>query len=147
MLAQQLGATFVPEHLRDWCLARGRTPRVEEQAAIAAEQARCIAAAGPGQVVADTSALMTAVYSLHYFGDARLLAGALDQQRRYKHTLVCSPDGIAWEPAEGLRDGDAARQAVHTLLIDLLDREKLSYTLLSGSLQNRLQTALDLLRP
>ncbi|MGZ5218265.1 MAG: AAA family ATPase, partial [Caldimonas sp.] len=55
----------VAEALRDFCVAHERTPRHDEQRAIAAEQTRRIdAAASDAQVViADTTALMIAVYS------------------------------------------------------------------------------------
>ncbi|HUD34498.1 MAG TPA: AAA family ATPase, partial [Variovorax sp.] len=70
-----IATTFVGEYLREWCDREGRVPRPEEQAAIAAEQTRRIAeAAMHGVVVADTTALMTAVYSDMLFGDASLYA-------------------------------------------------------------------------
>ena len=57
--------TWVGEWLRHWCEREGRTPRPDEQAAIAEHQHRLIdaAAAAHDLVVCDTTALMTAVYS------------------------------------------------------------------------------------
>ena len=61
---------LVGEYLREWCEREGRTPRPDEQQAIADEQRRRIdAAAATGVVVADTTALMTAVYSEQLFAD------------------------------------------------------------------------------
>lgn len=144
-LAAALDAAYVPEALRDWCLREGRTPQAAEQAAIAAEQQRRIEAAARACVVADTTPLMTAVYSQHYFDDDTLLPAALAWQRRASLTLLCTPDGVAWEPAGLLRDGDAARQQVHQRLLALLEREQLSYSPLRGDLDNRLRTALSLI--
>src|SRR5450830_1651698 len=68
-LAQRLrergvAVTLVGEYLREWCEREGHAPRPDEQQAIAHEQTRRIgAAAASGVVVADTTAVMTAVYS------------------------------------------------------------------------------------
>lgn len=142
-LGQALEVPTVDEYLRTWCLNAGRTPTAAEQAGIAAEQQRRIASALAlaALVVADTTALMTAVYSQHYFGDDSLLPAALAAQRGAALTLVCCPDGIPWEAAGLLRDGEGARQAVHRRLLALLDQEGLSYSLLRGSLQNRVASA------
>lgn len=148
-LGQALGVPTVDEYLRHWCLDAGRTPTAAEQAGIAAEQQRRIAAAlaTAPLVIADTTALMTAVYSQHYFGDDSLLPTALAAQRGCALTLVCSPDGIPWEAAGLLRDGETARQAVHHRLLDLLEQEGLSYRLLGGNLQNRVASARALIAP
>ncbi|GAB4400681.1 MAG: hypothetical protein OHK0048_16140 [Rhodoferax sp.] len=124
-LAQHLGGLYVPEALRDWCARKGRTPQRHEQARLVAlqlrQQRRAMALArrrGLPWVVLDTSALMTAVYSLHYFQDARLLARALRVQRRFDLTLVLPPD-LPWVADPGQRDGPAARAAVHRQLLAL----------------------------
>ena len=76
--ADGLEAVCIDEYLREFCEQHGRTPRPDEQAAIAAEQSRRIAAARHARllpvdvVVADTTALMTAVYSELIFGDRSL---------------------------------------------------------------------------
>ena len=62
-------AVWVPEALRDWCVRHGRTPRPQEQQEIALAQAQAIDSAGPGYLLADTTPLMTAVYSDVIFGD------------------------------------------------------------------------------
>ncbi len=78
-----LNATAVPETLREWCDAMGRTPHAHEQAAIAAQQAERIFSIASGWVVADTSPLMTAVYSDYVFKDKTLYEPALQQQAQF----------------------------------------------------------------
>lgn len=143
-----LPAATVPEHLRTWCLAQGRTPRQHEQAHIAAEQHRQIdAAAAQRQVViADTTALMTAVYSQHYFHDASLMPAALRLQRDVALTLVCSPEGIPWQADSWLRDGQSTRQSTHEELQALLADHGLSYVALQGPLAERVDLAEALIR-
>src|SRR5262245_22939885 len=65
---------LVDEALREFCDRAGRTPRADEQAAIANQQTQRIAAAARDHelVVADTTALMVAIYSQHLFHDPSL---------------------------------------------------------------------------
>lgn len=143
-LAEALPARPVFEYLREWCLRERRTPRQHEQAGIAAEQQRRIEAACAvgGWVVADTSPLMTALYSRHYFADDGLLAQALRLQRQHRLTLLCSPEGIAWQADGCLREGDAVRRQTHAELQRLLDHEGLPYRLLQGDIAARVRQVL-----
>ena len=126
-------ATLVPEYLREWCEREGRTPRPDEQAAIAAEQSRRIAlAARQGVAVADTTALMTAVYSELLFDDRSLHADALAAQAGYAVTLLTALD-LPWV-ADGLqRDGPHVREPVDALVRAALGRAGISYAVVHGS--------------
>lgn len=147
-LADRLGGVVVEEYLREFCQVAGRVPGVEEQAGIAAEQARrerlaTAAAAARGQewVVCDTSPLMIALYSIDCFGDDSLLAGAIDWQRSYAATLVCLPD-IDWV-ADGIqRIGPETRQRIHHQLLGLLDAHGIRWKPVAGSGAQRLESAL-----
>lgn len=110
-LAKHFNAGLVTEYLREWCAAHGRTPRRHEQAHIAAEQASRIAATARAHelVICDTTPLITALCSEHYFDDDSLTAGALDFQRRCDLTLLCAPD-LPWQADGFLRDGPAVRE-------------------------------------
>ncbi|QGW83279.1 AAA family ATPase [Variovorax paradoxus] len=135
-----IAATLVAEYLREWCEREGRTPRPDEQRAIAEEQTRRIdAAAASGVVVADTTALMTAVYSEQLFGDTSLYADALAAQRRYAITLLTALD-IPWV-ADALRDGDHAREPTDTLVRAALSGAGLSFAVVHGSGGERLSNA------
>ena len=135
-----IAATLVAEYLREWCEREGRTPRPDEQRAIADEQTRRIdAAAASGVVVADTTALMTAVYSEQLFGDTSLYADALSAQRRYAITLLTALD-IPWV-ADALRDGDHAREPTDTLVRAALSGAGLSFAVVHGTGGERLSNA------
>lgn len=110
-LAKHFDAGLVTEYLREWCDAHGRTPQQHEQAHIAAEQAARIAAATRTHdlVICDTTPLITALCSEHYFDDDALTADALAFQRRCDLTLVCAPD-LPWQADGFLRDGPAVRE-------------------------------------
>ena len=132
--------TMVGEYLREWCEREGRTPRPDEQRAIADEQTRRIeAAAAAGVVVADTTALMTAVYSEQLFGDTSLHADALAAQARCAITLLTALD-IQWV-ADALRDGDHAREPTDALVRAALAGAKLSFAVVHGTGSERLASA------
>ena len=133
----------VPEYLREFCDRHGRTPRPAEQARIAAEQTRRIEAAAQGHdlVVADTTALMIAVYSDHVFGDTGLYASALADHARSDLTLLTALD-LPWQ-ADGLqRDGPHVREPVDAAVRNALVGANVAYSVVSGSGNARLEAAL-----
>ena len=124
-------AVVVTEWLREWCEREGRTPRPDEQLAIADTQAARVKKAvevstAPAYVIADTTPLMTALYSDWLFQDTSLYAMALAHQRSFTHTLVTGLD-LPWV-ADGLqRDGPHVRAPVDTLLRAALQRGGVAY--------------------
>lgn len=138
-----LRSTWVNEWLRQWCDREGRTPRPEEQLGIAQEQARRIrhACSEHAVVVADTSALMTAVYSEWLFDDRTLRRFAQEQQQTYALTLVTAND-LPWV-ADGLqRDGPHVREPVRRLVTELLTEAGLPFHDVTGAGHQRLNLAL-----
>jgi len=146
--ATALPCVAVPEWLRDWCARAGRTPRPDEQAAIAAEQQARIeaAAARHAIVVCDTTALMTAVYSRLLFDDRSLEAQALQWQRGAALTLLTAPD-LPWEPDGLQRDGPHVQAPVDRMLRQLLVAHGLPWAPVAGAGPARLQRALDAVAP
>jgi nicotinamide riboside kinase len=155
-LAQQLGAALaaqghrcavVGEYLREFCDREGRTPRQDEQQAIAAEQTRRIEAAASGHdiVVADTTALMIAVYSDHVFGDAQLYGQAQTDHTRCSLTLLTALD-LPWLPDGLQRDGPQVREPVDALVRAALVRIGQPWSVVFGSGPARLEAALAVVR-
>lgn len=141
--------SLVGEYLREWCDLHGRTPQAAEQALIAREQVRRVEEAAhtptptaPAIVIADTTALMTAVYSELLFNDVSLHDFAAAHQRSYDITLVAGLD-LPWV-ADGLqRDGPHTREAADTLVRTTLGRVGLSYQVVYGTGPLRLANALN----
>jgi nicotinamide riboside kinase len=153
-LAQQLAretgtaVTWVPEVLREWCEAAGRTPRADEQLAIAQAQHARIeqAAATHAVVVCDTTALMTAVYSRLIFGDPSLEAWAARAHASVSLTLLTAPD-LPWV-ADGLqRDGSHVQAPVDEALQAMLRTHGLPWVRVAGRGPARLEAALAAIRP
>ena len=137
-------AVMVPEALRDFCLQHDRTPFQHEQAAIAAEQTRRIQAAAQAHdvVLADTTALMTAIYSDFIFQDRSLYESALRDHGLSDLTLLTSLD-LAWT-ADGLqRDGAHVREPIDRLIRQALQSHGLSYNVVTGQGVARVQHALS----
>lgn len=143
-----LAVAWVPEVLREWCDAAGRTPRPDEQAGIAAEQARRIdeAAARHAIVIADTTPLTVSVYSDYLFADRSLHADALDWQRGCALTLLTALD-LPWVADGHQRDGEHVREPVDALLRSLLIGARLPFSTIAGSGGQRLDAALDAITP
>jgi nicotinamide riboside kinase len=132
----------VSEYLREFCDRERRTPREDEQAGIATEQTRRIdaAAATHDLVIADTTALMIAVYSELVFGDRRLYADALRDHARCNLTLLTAID-LPWQP-DVLRDGPAVRVPVDQALRAALNTAGLAWSVVGGSGDARCAQAL-----
>ena len=142
LAAEALPAALVGEVLREFCDLHRRTPRTEEQLPIAAEQTRRIAAASQSHavVVADTTALMTAIYSELVFGDTSLYAMAEPAHRRCDLTLLTALD-LPWQ-ADGLqRDGAHVREPVDALIRAALQRLGQPFAVVAGHGDARTQSA------
>lgn len=142
LAAAGLRAARVDEALREFCARQGRTPHADEQAAIAEEQTRRIEQAARTHefVVADTTALMTAVYSELVFGDRSLYARAEAAHRRCDLTLLMALD-LPWQ-ADGLqRDGAHVRAPVDALLRAALARTGQGYSVVAGRDDARAESA------
>ncbi len=137
-----LAVQRVDEYLREWCNTQQRTPRQDEQRHIAETQmARVLAAPADAVVIADTTPLMTAVYSQMLFNDDSLQTLALAHQSVYDITLLTGLD-LPWV-SDGLqRDGPHVREPVDAAVRHMLDLAGLSYQVVYGSGEQRLENAL-----
>jgi nicotinamide riboside kinase len=151
-LAESIAAAFtsrgvrtavVDEVLRGFCVEHARTPRRDEQRGIAAEQTRRIeaAAAAAELVIADTTALMIAVYSDLVFGDPSLYADAEAAQGRCDLTLVTALD-LPWQPDGLQRDGPQVREPVDALLRNALARAGIAWQRVAGIGAARVDSAI-----
>ena len=148
-LAEELPALVVPETLRGWVETRGRVPRADEQREVmlahaeaevrllteAARSARSNSA-GPAWVVSDSGPLMTAVYSILYYGDHSLVADAVALAGRSELVVWCADD-IPWVADTDQRDGPHMRSAAQDVLGALLATAGLSYLRVTGPLPER----------
>jgi len=132
----------VDEYLREWCDIENRTPKREEQRHIAQTQMDRVLAAPEGSIViADTTPLMTAVYSQMVFDDHSLDAYALQQHALFDITLLTGLD-LEWV-SDGLqRVGVHVREPVDQKIRQLLSQANLPFQVVYGSGEQRLENAL-----
>jgi NadR type nicotinamide-nucleotide adenylyltransferase len=149
-LAGYYNTLWVPEYLRQFVDIHQRVPKEEEQFLIASRQVEhenALALQASGWLFCDTTPLMTAIYSRHYFTRADAALESLEQSHAYDFTLVTAPD-FPWT-ADGLqRESAAVRQQVHEELLVILEEREIPFLLVEGSLKNRIgqvQFALDFL--
>jgi nicotinamide riboside kinase len=138
----------VDEVLREWCVRAGRAPEPAEQLPIALEQEQRVdrAVAGNAVVLADTTALMVAIYSGMLFPDGELYRFALERQRSYDLTLLTGLD-LPWV-ADGLqRTAPQGRAAVDALLRKSLGDAGVAYRVVYGLGAQRLANALAAVDP
>ncbi len=138
----------IDEYLRQWCEQHARTPQPHEQVHIAQEQQTRIeaAAAEHDYVIADTTPLMTAIYSEFIFSDTSLHEAALAYQRSFDLTLITGLD-MPWQ-ADGIqRDGEHVRAPVDALLRQLLQSAGIAFEVIYGQGDERRQNALHALQP
>lgn len=147
LVAEGHDAVQVPEYLREFCDRHGRTPQACEQVGIAREQTQRIASAARKHaiVVADTSALMTAVYSASVFGDPGLLAPAITTQRTCAATLLTALD-LPWVADGHQRDGPDMRLAIDARLRATLIGARLPFSVIHGRGADRRVAALAAVR-
>jgi nicotinamide riboside kinase len=132
----------VDEYLREWCDTHQRTPRQDEQLHIVETQmARVLAAPANAVVMADTTPLMTAVYSQLLFNDHSLDDLAVAHQSVYDVTLLTGLD-LPWV-SDGLqRDGPHVREPVDQRVRHMLGQAGLPYQVVYGTGEERLENAL-----
>ncbi len=146
-LALRYGGVWVPEYLREFVDTRSRVPVEEDQLHIAETQAAREDLAATGAVrflFCDTTPLMTAVYSRHYFGRILPELAQLVAARRYDVTLVCAPD-IPWQPDGLQREPEDQSAAVNAILAEELAARAIPHVRIHGLLDERLRQVEEVL--
>jgi NadR type nicotinamide-nucleotide adenylyltransferase len=144
-LAQALAARYrdvwVPEYLREFVEARLCVPVEADQLHIARTQAarEDLAMARASRFLfCDTTPLMTAVYSRHYFGRIEPRLETLVASRRYDVTLACAPD-IPWAPDGLCREPEDQSAPVNAILSEELAARGIAHVRIHGPLEQRLR--------
>lgn len=148
-LADHYGTVWVPEYLREFVDTQGRVPVAADQIHIARTQLERENDAAPSArrfLFCDTTPLMTAVYSIHYFGgiDDQLAVLAAAHARHYDLTLVAAPD-MPWEADGLMRDNDEVRQTINRILLEELTARGIPYVPVGGGIEQRVALVADAL--
>jgi len=145
-LAAALGTTAVPEVGRTRWEEKGGRFVYADMRAIAEDQVAleiALAQQTRGPLICDGSALTTVFYSQDGYGKVDPAVTRL-AARRYTHTFVCAPDFPFVQ--DGTRRDAAFRQRQHDWYVEKLDRANVAYSVVHGSVNERVRQALALLR-
>lgn len=139
---QGFAACFVSEALREWCDSNQRTPKANEQTAIAKLQIQRIQdAPAVDYLIADTTALITAIYSEIIFNDTSLYPLALESHQSFDLTFVMGLD-LLWV-ADGIqRDGVAIQSEFDTKLRHVLQIQGIGFSVIYGTGDERFDNAM-----
>lgn len=151
-LASHYGTVWVPEYGREYADDKMRgeaTPwRSEEFVHIASVQSRRedeAARSANRLLICDTDALATAIWHERYVGFSSGQVEAIAKMRRCDLYLITDID-IPFVQ-DGTRDGEHMRAWMHRRFLDGLAAKETPYAVISGSHQQRLQTAVELIDP
>ncbi|GAB3324909.1 hypothetical protein GCM10027511_33700 [Hymenobacter humi] len=139
-LAEAFDTTWVPEYGRTLHEQKHGNLDYEDLLYIARRHAELedeAAAQARGVLFCDTNAATTALYSYYYFHrcDPTLQAMAAVCGQRYAHTFVCAPT-VPFEQ-DGWRGPEALRSFQHGMILMQLDFYRIPYTLVSGTVAER----------
>ena len=139
---QGFSACFVAEALREWCDRNQRTPKANEQTDIAKLQIQRIQdAPAVDYLIADTTALITAIYSEIIFNDTSLYPLALESQRGFDLTFVMGLD-LPWVADSIQRDGVATQSEFDAKLRHILLGQGIGFSVIYGSGDERFDNAM-----
>lgn len=153
-LSQALAAHFqthwVPEYMRGYCQAlwdeSQQICRREDLLPIAQGQMESenrLAQTARDVLICDTCLWELVVYAYLYFGECPRDLEAAALASHYDTVLLTDID-VPWI-ADDLRDKPHEREKVLALFQDFLNRNRIAFTLLSGSHEQRLQQAVRLI--
>lgn len=146
-LADHYGTLWVPEYLREFVETKQRVPFETDQILIARTQlAHEDEAASRAQrlLFCDTTPLLTALYSRFYWHRVDEELAELAAHHPYAVTFVTAPDA-PWEPDGLQRESPHVRDHVHGRIIEELQGRKIAFTLLEGSVEQRVARAAEIL--
>lgn len=146
-LAERYATLWVPEYLREFVETKQRVPFESDQVLIAQtqlEREAQAAARATSLLFCDTTPFMTALYSRFYWHRVDDELARLAAAHDYAHTFVTAPDA-PWEPDGLQRESAEVRDHVHGQVLAALGQRGIAFTLLSGSLSQRIETAASVL--
>ena len=111
-------------------------------AQVQVQREEALAATADRWLVCDTTPLTTLLYCQDMFGRAEPALHAL-ADRPYAHLFLCAPDFPFVQ--DGTRRDAVFRQAQHDAYVRWLSMQQRPFTLLTGSLQQRIEQVLDAL--
>lgn len=141
-LAESYSTVWMPEYGAEYWLANQQNHRLNLQQLVEIarghlEREKNKLLQARNILFTDTNVLTTCVFSHYYHGKAapELEDLAQNHARRYDHYFLCDTDipfADTWD-----RSGPASRETMQTMIIDDLEKRKIDFTIVRGSVEQR----------
>lgn len=144
-LAEHYSAPLSSEFVRSYVDQLNRELTADDLVPIAEGQLALesdAAAKATSTVFHDTNILSSAIYAEHYFDKSVDLADQALANNPYTLYLLCDTD-IPWIADDGQRESPETRDLLQVRFRQELEKRKLCYITLSGSIEDRLAKAID----
>jgi nicotinamide riboside kinase len=142
-LATRFGGISIPEYAREYVAQLGRPYRYEDLCHIADiqwNQYQDAQKKANGIMFFDTFLFITKVWFEIAFGQVPAWINIILSQNRIDHYLLCSPD-IPWQPDPVRENGGEMRNTLFLRYKTELDKLNCSFSIVSGTGQQRLNCA------
>ncbi|MFN6013569.1 MAG: AAA family ATPase [Flavobacteriales bacterium] len=137
-LAEHYNAAWIPELARAYLTLREGRYDVTDLATIALEQFNRWKVHTENLVFCDTDMTVVKIWSEFKFGTCSPAIHSLFAQQEFEHYFLCRPD-MKWED-DPLREHPEQREELFKIYLNELSGKNLPFTVLEGSLENRLST-------
>lgn len=137
LVAQVFGGTYVPEYAREYLeKSAGKYDKIDLDV-IAKEQYTSTEKASGNLIVSDTDMTVMKVWSLFKYKEVSTQIESLFQMEKFDHIFLCDVD-IPWED-DPLREHPESREELFDMYLDLLNKKDVQFSIVKGSLEERLQ--------
>ena len=143
-LGEHLQAPVVPEHARTFLELAGPNYAEDDLLRIAHGQVLSeerLMADRPELLVCDTDLITIRIWSEEKYGRCDPWIGEQSEKREYDLWLLCSPEGIPWEP-DPLRENPHDRDRLFQVYMEMLEKLSKPFVIVHGGRDVRLKAAL-----
>lgn len=144
-VAKHFDTLWFPEYAREYLMEREGKYQVEDITKIALKQDKLRKEQEErGLKIYDTENIVLYIWTLYKYNTCSQEIEDLTYNQQFSHYFLCSPDGIPWED-DPLREHPNQREELFQLYENELINRRLDYTVLSGSFEERVEKAIEII--
>jgi nicotinamide riboside kinase len=135
LIAKAYSSSFIPEYAREF-LKDKTTYTLADLDVIAKQQVELCKASKNKLLISDTEMAVMLIWSKEKFKEVSPTIQSYWKAQDFDHLFLCAPD-IPWE-ADKLRENPLDRERLFVLYEELLTKNNCSFSILRGSLNQRI---------
>ena len=135
LIAKAYSTSFIPEYAREF-LKDKTTYTLADLDEIAKKQVELCKASKNTLLISDTEMAVMLIWSQEKFKEVSPIIQSYWESQDFDHLFLCAPD-IPWE-ADKLRENPLDRERLFVLYEELLTKNNCSFSILRGSLNQRI---------